>query len=624
MGKWSNNIPQVPEKREPKEKAPRKRKAKVVNHEWCVDFESTKWTVGLVGVAKRDDGEQVVFQRPHNGQRYDFAAPDPFGSMADFARREGGTWRAHGGGIFDFLRMSAYGLPDEVLLSGSVMLRAKHPKVSGRAPYIWRDTLPWWLCSLETIGKKLGLPKMPDVDRSKLVDMDPKDLLAYCERDVDVLQEGVRRCQAFFVEHGAKVANTSGSSAVSLLKVLDPTTWEWLEATQPPVETHERCAGKIRGGRVETRVVGRVPGPIYSYDVHSSYPASYFDGPLPIGLNIDRGLSLQGTWWGCCEWTITPDDLNAGPGLCQLPPPDLGDGNRGIGKCTAWLTSESAGWFRECGVEVKRIPDPETGVLGFRPAAFGSKEFPNGAKLTNFAHEFAKTMFAEKEGGGPNSFFAKVFLNSLAGKLGMKADRVTWKLAPGPQRRPDAPSGYYVPNITRPHVLEPYQQPMSAAFVLQRARIRLSRALRALVLAGWEVYYYDTDAVHTNCPPAEVAKIIDLGDGLGQFGLEATATSGIYLASKMYCLNLVGGKTKMAAKGVRKDTLTPDVFWDAMQGGDLALRRRSGLKKFRAGRLDLTFGEKQQLERHIKPVTNYRARIPSGRGFWRLNYRETK
>lgn len=553
--------------------------------QWCYDLETTAWNQVLTAVGISDAGDVVEFDVSRT------ANPDQ--AMADHIAAVRGTWRAHAGGMFDHLLMWRHIPPTEVILAGSTALRAR----DSARHLTWRDTLPWWLAGLDRVGKATGVTKLPDVDRRRMAEMDPAARIAYCRRDVETLWSGVRACWEFLDAHGARRGNTSGACAVNLLRALDPQTWQALQDNEPAWADLEHAQGHIMGGRVESRVLGTVPGPIYCYDVHSSYPSRYSEGPIPVGLLRDSGTSLSGVWWGPCEWHQPP----LPPGMT---PPEIGrrvdgpPGLAGVGNLTGWLTSETAGYLTEHGIRVRRLPG------GFRPAAL----------VNGFAATFTDVLYRAKEGKGAPAFFAKVFLNSLHGKLSEGLTHWVYR------RDPDETAWRCELAPDLPRHLTPYMQPMAGAFVLQRARRALHRAIHAVEQAGGRVFYFDTDCIHTDMPPEKLPSAIRQGPAMGEWGLEAVVDVAHYLAPKLYCLG-EGEKAKVRSKGIPKGALSPIDFLsaqtapvtvptdslDRFRGAVGAFNRESGQVTGGHG-----FGQVAARTRTVKPVlTN---RFPAAMG----------
>lgn len=558
---------------------------------WFYDFETTRWDEVVCCVAIGEDGEQ------HTWWGAGAAA-----QVGAFQREVRGCWVAHAGGIFDHLlvyRDSGY--PREVILTGSSVLRAADSAMKGKRQLLWRDSYPRWGQPLAKVGKAIGLPKL-DVDRSRIDALTRDETLEYCTRDVEILRRAWLAEDAWLRGYGV-TASTAGSAAVKLLEAMDPATWTQLSQhlVDPALALGSAYAhGKddrdddigalaaVRGGRVETRFVGEVDEPVFVYDLHSSYPSQWRKGALPIGLEQCDSDDLGA--WGWLDW-VTWTQPRRADGLTAF---ELGQDGRGVGRLGAWLTWEQAQELRD---------------RGFKPVRHGRGWAPTG-EVVDFAQGFVRTLYELKESGGAEAWFAKITLNSLSGKTQENPLRFRYLLKDAPP--PGQPMrGRWLDHYqARPSMVRvsPYQQPLLAAAVLGRARLTLARGIHTVESAGYRFLYCDTDSLHTTCPPDVMARLCDVGPGLGQWGLEMEGGRARYLAAKTYWLDMPGTKPKTAAKGMPKDVLTAEHF-DAAARGETVQLAREGLGKIRSG---ADAGRRVALTRTLRPVHPYRSRLASG------------
>jgi hypothetical protein len=193
-------------------------------------------------------------------------------------------------------------------------------------------------------------------------------------------------------------------------------------------------------------------------------------------------------------------------------------------------------------------------------------------------------LYAEKERG---SFFGKVYLNSWHGKASESPIKTAWT-----RERPAAWYGGGAPEaigdywrwldldaagddvdtaLCRPHV-----QPLSGAHILGRQRATLTAAIWDVVEAGGEVYYCDTDSIHTDLSPERMP--MALGSGMGELALEAGPLEGWYVGPKAYALrDLATGAIKGACKGMP---------WGALRDGVVKTSHASGGATYRGARGD--------------------------------------
>lgn len=456
--------------------------------------------------------------------------------LVAFALSVGGQWVAHFGGRFDLLLLLEHLPPaDEVILSGTTVLSAVY-KTGIPKRLTFRDSFPWFLASLAKIGDAVGLEKL-DVDRQRINDLSKQEVLDYCERDCQILMRGILAARDFLAAHGARPKWTAGSSAVELLRVLEPPTFHRLKAHQNQVDDVRGALSAVRGGRVECWARGEVEG-VYSYDFKSSYPARYMREPIGIGLvKLEPGeLAEAGAWRCWWRW----------PWRDRIPPVVDHRWQTGAGWCEAWLINEEIAALEAEGIEVTRHEGwgAETSI--------------------DFGQRFGRTLYEAKEGDGMTKFCAKVWLNSLHGKSGENPVKESWSSG-------EKPSDYYgnAPRLVGDYwrysklacdadgFCPPHVQPVAAAQILGRARVALWQVFKAIQEHGGRVLYCDTDSVHTTLPPDTMRSIYpNMGSDIGQLEIEAGPCRGIYLGPKMYLLiDDAGEIVKGACKGVPWKTL---------------------------------------------------------------------
>lgn len=499
---------------------------------WGFDLEAEAWDRVTCGAFVSDQGDVEVFQGEH---------PTVIEQVADFQQKTKGTHVAHAAGIYDTLLVSqAREEPwDEVVMSGSAVLCAKAGSLRVR------DSFRWWLASLKKVGQYLeqldderearGEPRRghkgewlkKEVDRKRIHLLTPEENRAYCVSDTRIVVEGVCAAQEYLEKRGARRAWTAGASALAMLQALEPASVGLLRRLALRFEDAVGAAECVRGARVETWALGRVPV-VYSYDFKSAYPSAYMSKPIGIGArHLQHGDDdgAPGSVWRC-RWFW--------PWRDKIPPVLDQRTGAGAGWCEAWCIPEELELL-ESFVGVQRIE-------GWAPET-----------MAPIGQVFGRELFAEKERG---SFFAKVFLNSLHGKFSESPVKEAWTLA--------KPDDYYGPapvkvgdywrclqaTVDKRGKTPAHLQPIAAAHILGRTRVKLWKAIDFLVRAGWEVYYCDTDSVHTNCPPDRMP--FATGTGLGWLAFEGGPFEGWYLGPKAYalCDPSTGQAVKGACKGV--------------------------------------------------------------------------
>ena len=514
------------------------------------DIETTEWDQILCVAAVSDEGDEITF-----------AGPDALERMGREMVERGGTWVAHYGGGFDVpLLLNCADPPvKRIVLSGSNILCAE---VNGRTKL--RDTFPLTLASLAKIGQWVGVEKDASMaaQRADLGALSPAIVMDYCLGDCRTLLAGVQAIHKFMDDLGATRAWTAGSAAIQILKALEPGTWNLLRRHAIEGEWLRVAINAIRGGRVECFARGRKPR-VWSYDFKSSYPARYAAEPLGVGLrkakeadwlkDTPAGL-FRASWYSSDRTRIPPvlDQMTA----C------------GAGYCEAWVCGEELQDLREAA-EIHSLEVHE----GWAPETIAA-----------VGQDFAARMFAEKEAGSP---WAKVMVNSLHGKFSEDPLKECWTerepradqcVGPSPELRTSGARSFwrwFEWSLDKRGRAPAHAQPIAAGQILGRARAALSRVLRAVQAAGWEVYYCDTDSVHTNCPPEHFP--IPLGDSLGELAIESgeEACEAIYLGPKAYVLHRDGEIVKSALKGAPFRSMA-DATTESTPEGTLYRQARNG------------------------------------------------
>ncbi|MEY2669168.1 MAG: hypothetical protein RJA59_1806, partial [Pseudomonadota bacterium] len=400
-----------------------------------------------------------------------------------------------------------------------------------------------------------------EVDRTRIDALTDAEVMSYCESDCRILLEGVLQARAYLEDRGARPGWTAGACALSLLQTLEPVTWRALKRHALPASTAIAAGACVRGARVEVWARGEIPT-VHVYDWSSAYPASYATERIGIGARrLQPGdRDRPGSVWRC-RWFWPHRD--------RIPPATDAVTGAGAGWCEAWLCEEERACFDEEEIHLQMLE-------GWAPACM----FPVG-------QIFAPELFREKNAG---SFFGKVYLNSLHGKFSESPIKTTWTR--------ERPREWYGadPVMAGPYwrglkldadaedVCRPHLQPLAAASILGRQRARLWRAIRDVVAAGGQVYYCDTDSIHTDLPPERMP--CALGKGLGQLAYEGGPFRGIYLGPKSYALqHHETGAIKGACKGMPWASLADGVVKEGPRGR-LMYRQARGEEQGRDLRLE--------------------------------------
>lgn len=426
---------------------------------------------------------------------------------------------AHYGGRYDFFFLEE---PTTAALSGSGILRAQLGKAS------LYDSWFLFQMSLKKVGEAVGHAKW-EGKSDNIEALTDDETAAHCLNDCHVLRIGLERHREWCATRGHEKPRwpaTAGGTAMYCFEAYEADGVEHLRRESMPVETWFAHYAAVTGGRVEMWALGEVRGPVYTYDINSSYPRSWCDAPLPLGPWRHVTAEAAPGFKAVYRATVRQ-------GREALPVVAPGHVWRYDGE--AWLTDEELATVRMYG---------------------GAVEIHEGwVSQTHerwFGRDFATQLYEAKQKGDP---WAKVSVNSGHGKYGQSIIQASHV------KRGRAWEVDYELNMPAW-----YQRPLVSAFVLSRARLRLHDTLMQLVRAGWEVYYVDTDCVHTNCPPDQFPGAQSAA--LGDWKLEVIAERAVYVAPKVYGLLLhptspdvlkgkaKAGDLKLAAKGLPKAKVT--------------------------------------------------------------------
>lgn len=481
----------------------------------AADIEALDWNRFVCAAVVMDDGEELVFYTRDG--------------LAEWVNQFAGKVFFHYGGRYDVFFLDR---PSSVALSGSGILRAQ----IGRAAVC--DTWFLFQMSLAKIGKAVGMAKF-DGKSTAIETLTLAETVEHCLNDTRILAKALHAHCAWCMARphaSPRWPSTAGGTAVYCLEAYEPDGVAHLEAQTVDLQDWLGQYQTVTGGRVELWQWGTVPGPVYAYDINSSYPQSWLDGPMPLGPweKVRRQSKRQGVYF--CTVKQSRDTF-----------PVVAPGHVWSYDGEAWLTGEEIATVRDAGGKVTIQHGWESVVS----APFGAN--------------FVPAMYDAKLAGDP---WAKVSINSAHGKLSQGVFQSNYV----------AIDGWHVElELSFPAW---YQRPPMGAFILSRARIRLWRTLNALKAQGWQVYYVDTDCVHTNCPP-EAFPGERSETKLGAWKLEAIAEQAVYVAPKVYGLQLSDGTLKKAAKGLPRDGVTWEVLAKAAQGERLKLTSQSGLVSFK-------------------------------------------
>ncbi len=397
--------------------------------------------------------------------------------------------------------------------------------------------------SVAKIGKAIGLPKL-DVDRGHLERIPIEDSINYCFRDCDIVLKALLEMKASLAEVGGDFAYTLASMASRWVRRSDVLKWgevsvktgknKWAPNAHI-LEADVFCEPAYFGGRCEVFRRGTFKGPLYYYDIRSSYPWSML-GPLPAyfrGFHAPTGgtySSLQKC--GISEATVSvPSDTY----LPVLPVRHQGKLVFPTGTFKGrWVNAELLAAY-EAGARV----DIHTQAL-----------FDEEAFLRPFVENFYSLRKRAIESEDAFRAYAyKILLNSCYGKLVETVERhstvfgrdlIRQALEADKEIFPTPVSGLY---IVKSEEQGPFRHVAAGSAITASSRLLLYRRLRECSEKGG-IYYSDTDSILTDV-------LLDPEpDELGNLKLEYTVAEAEIVAPKVYRLTLPNGETIYRCKGI--------------------------------------------------------------------------
>lgn len=545
------------------------------------DLEAENWNEIVLCCHVDELGNRVHF--PNVSQYIDWL----------FSRFEGQHVWAHAGGRYDhrFLipELDRRGWDFRAALSGGtiVLMTASY----GGKKMFFADSFRLMPSALKAIGKTIGLEKL-DVDRSNMQKLSFDEQLEYCFRDCDIVLKGLQYMRDALTTVNADFAFTLASVASRWVRRSPSIDFnrfyrpkEGKLVYDPQMEqADEWCMPAYFGGRCEVFKMGQIKGPVYYYDIVSSYPCSmqfelplYFRGffPPPERLtpsDIERYLSYP----GITEATVKIPKCYIGP-LCV---PLNGRLTFPYGQVRGrWTNLELMAAYKR-GVEV--IPH-------------GQARFEGVPFLRNFVDTFYKLRKAAKEAKDPFRTYAyKILLNSLYGKLVETLDRSSyvtsrWEI----ERAKKAGATILSTKVPGVYCVQsqeegPFRHVAAGAYVTAYSRLRLLEGLEAARAAGGDIYYCDTDSIMTNVRLDHME-----GKELGQWQHEHTFSDVEIVLPKVYrATDAETGKALYRCKGVpivreNEPEDFPELRWQAFKNyaktGDPAMAKilgRDGLSGF--------------------------------------------
>ena len=369
-----------------------------------------------------------------------------------------------------------------------------------------------------------------------------QEAIDYCLLDVKILAAAIRRLHQLYAHLLGVEASTiqlpltTASMAYRIWASPGswPEHWIWQDARKRwrPIA---RCRGGFNeiyrkcehGGRVQVMSVpGEIVDGVVSYDANSLYPSVMYEEAFPDPLSVGR----VGATFEALRHEIRRKDrvcvadvrMVAGEGVPLFLPANDQEGRK------KWDNHTFDGWL--CEPELRLALEVGWVVEEVREIVSARAMRP----FRKYVRQLYDLRLEMRAAGDPAQSLTKLLLNSLFGRFGIKerpgrveGDEAIQKA----EERDDYDERFELRfydgiGLEYPYLIDHGQMrkaPSSqffgfSSFILSYGRERLARAI---IAAGEDAIYCDTDSVHMSQGAAErFESVIPIGDGLGEWKLE--------------------------------------------------------------------------------------------------------
>lgn len=271
------------------------------------------------------------------------------------------------------------------------------------------DTLNYFQCPLEELGKIINLPKLSICFDS----CDEQELTEYCERDVDIIKESILSLLQWQSEMDlGNFRYTLPSNSYNAFRHRFK-SYDIILHDHKQAKDLERTA--YYGGQTEVYNHDKVNEPVYLVDVSSLYPSVMQFNKFPVRL-LDYQESENG------ELTCVEEAAIANVACVELSTP-LNAFPVKRGKVTNY----------EKGQFVTSLSQPELSYAiqsGFIGKVYKKAVYETAPIFTEFVNYFWNSrMKFENEGNIVWANLCKLFLNSLSGKFAQRTN--SWEFLKG-------------------------------------------------------------------------------------------------------------------------------------------------------------------------------------------------
>jgi len=442
---------------------------------------------------------------------------------------------AHNAFGFDFW---AFYNKDEVkqapkMWKGSRLLSVKINNVE------WRDSKDLMPMRLASIGDALGMPKgqTPEEYILGTVTEVTQEHIDYCVLDCRILVAALNGLEAEFATWcgltagSVELPRTVASMAYrAWSNVYWPTHWgyeaekSWKRCGRCWGDHNANAGRAYYGGRVQCfKPLGELLGPIRSIDQNSMFPTMMKQHEYPDIEDVTRCAGNERILRGLLELPhrLVWADITLSAGDAPRFLPNTNDEGRRV-----WDLPVFDGWL--CQPEISHALE-----LGWTIERVGMIHHAAAIRpFAGYVDNFYSLRQEYQRAGDGRQLFCKLMLNSLYGKFGQRAtgERIDQDYRITEVMDDDAweetwDLNFYDADGALPYMVKHtnLRQPRNqwfafAAFITSYARVELNRAI---MLAGDDVVYCDTDSVHyLEAAHERMMSGMDMGTELGQWELE--------------------------------------------------------------------------------------------------------
>lgn len=422
------------------------------------------------------------------------------------------------------------------------------------------DTINLIPLSLKKIGDCLNVKKLKmDITGSKKTEI-------YCQQDVKILFELVKRMKIFYNKYNIKMGYTLSQNALKIFRKM---------ITIKDLQLNQKYDNYIRqayyGGRVELFQYGITKKIIYENDINSMYPYIMKNLVIPNWKYLQKYKNLNLNHGGICTCLIKQNN--------NIPVLPIRT-KYGLMFCNGFLKGT---W---CINELKYSLSHGVKII----KVFSS--ISTVRKINNFFSDYVDIIYKKKQ-NAKNDYellLNKLLLNSLYGKFGFNGDIEEIKKLENynenfiSQIIINKKGDIY--KFLKKRITTKYMNVLISAYITAGARIELHKHLEK---CDNNLIYCDTDSVHTT------KNIYKKSDKLGVMAYEQKYNSGLYVLPKLYNL----GKQKIKGKGFKLKTNKD--FMSLIETGKIIINRPHRIKtslKFPEKKINYWHDEIKEIRSH--------------------------